>query len=136
MQKEPVIPPSQQSYVDDWHFSPGVWANDLLFLSGVTGTNRQTGEIPGDFESQARNAFETVQEVLGEAALSWDDVVDLTTYHIGLSDHGKSFRKIKDEYIKAPYPAWTAIGVSELATPGLVIELKVVAMRRREGKEK
>ena len=127
MTKKPVIPPAQQSYVNDWHFSPGVIANGFLFASGVTGTDRQTGAVPVSFEQQVRNAIETVHEVLAEAGLRFEHIVDLTTCLVRLTEHRETFRALKNEYLCAPYPAWTAIGVTELATPGTQIELKVIA---------
>jgi enamine deaminase RidA (YjgF/YER057c/UK114 family) len=39
--------------------------------------------------------------------------------------------KVKDRYLSAPYPAWTAIGISELAIPGGLVEIKVIARLRR-----
>ena len=53
----------------------------------------------------------------------------MVTYHVGLREHFEEFTRIKDEFIKEPYPAWTAIGVSELAADGAVIEIKVTARR-------
>jgi enamine deaminase RidA (YjgF/YER057c/UK114 family) len=38
--------------------------------------------------------------------------------------------RIKDEFIFAPYPAWTAIGVSALMTEGTLLEIRVIAQRR------
>lgn len=62
-----------------------------------------------------------------EAGVTLSDVVEIVTYHVGLKDHFREFVLIKDEFIKEPYPAWTAIGVSELAADGAVIEIKVTA---------
>ena len=39
--------------------------------------------------------------------------------------------KVKDELIAEPYPAWTAIGVTELITVGTLIEVRVIAKRAR-----
>lgn len=64
---------------------------------------------------------------LVEADLTFSDVVEMITYHVGLKGHFRDFVLIKDEFIKEPYPAWTAIGVSELAADGAVIEIKVTA---------
>jgi len=36
----------------------------------------------------------------------------------------------KDEFVHAPYPTWTAVGVTELARPGALIEVKVTARLR------
>jgi enamine deaminase RidA (YjgF/YER057c/UK114 family) len=37
---------------------------------------------------------------------------------------------VKNRYVTAPFPAWTAIGVSRLYEPTAVVEIKVVARRR------
>ena len=36
--------------------------------------------------------------------------------------------RVKDRYILEPYPAWTAIGVSELIVPGGLMEIRAIAM--------
>jgi len=53
----------------------------------------------------------------------------MTTYHVGLREHLDTFIKVKDEFISEPYPAWTAIGVTELITLGTLIEVRVIAKR-------
>jgi enamine deaminase RidA (YjgF/YER057c/UK114 family) len=37
--------------------------------------------------------------------------------------------QVKDAFVKEPYPAWTAIGVAELAF-GALVEIKVTALLR------
>ena len=65
--------------------------------------------------------------ILEAAGLGFDDVLELTTFHVGLRDHLRAFLAVKDEFLQAPWPAWTAIGVSELAVPGARVEIKVTA---------
>jgi enamine deaminase RidA (YjgF/YER057c/UK114 family) len=36
--------------------------------------------------------------------------------------------KIRDEFISEPWPAWTAIGCTDLAAPGARVEIRVTAM--------
>jgi enamine deaminase RidA (YjgF/YER057c/UK114 family) len=55
----------------------------------------------------------------------------MTTYHVDLRKHLAVFMKVKDEYVRAPYPAWTAIGVSALVTEGTIIEIRVIAHRSK-----
>jgi enamine deaminase RidA (YjgF/YER057c/UK114 family) len=38
--------------------------------------------------------------------------------------------RVKDAFVFAPYPAWTAIGITELITEGALIEIRVIARRR------
>ncbi len=56
----------------------------------------------------------------------------MTTYHVELQKNLKEFMRVKDEFIIEPYPAWTAIGVSELAVADAVIEIRVIARRSIE----
>ena len=68
-----------------------------------------------------------VQGVLDEAGLTMADIGEFTSYHVGLRDSLGKFMKVKDEFLGEPYPAWTAIGVSELAIPGALVEIRVIA---------
>jgi enamine deaminase RidA (YjgF/YER057c/UK114 family) len=40
---------------------------------------------------------------------------------------------VKDRHIFAPYPAWSAMGVSELITEGALVEIRVIATDDRPG---
>ena len=62
-----------------------------------------------------------------EVGLTFVDVVEMTTYHVGIREQLETFRRIKDEFIGEPYPAWTAIGISELAVEGALLEIRVTA---------
>lgn len=53
--------------------------------------------------------------------------------HVGLKEHLAAFMAAKDRCIAAPYPAWTAIGVTELITEGALAEIRVIAARRSGG---
>ena len=95
-------------------------------MSGCTGT-RPDGTIATDVRSQIRQTFKTAETSLVEAGVSFDDVVELVSYHVGIEDSFDEFCQAKDEFIGEPYPAWTAVGVSGLAASGAVVEIKVTA---------
>jgi enamine deaminase RidA (YjgF/YER057c/UK114 family) len=124
--KDVVIPKGQEVLYDRFHFAPAVRDKDHLYCSGVIGTGAD-GKAPSDPETQFTNAFEGVKATLADAGLTFHDVVDITSFHVGLQANMRSFMKVKDRYVTEPYPAWTAIGVSELAIPGGLVEIKVVA---------
>ncbi len=42
--------------------------------------------------------------------------------------HNKCYAKVKDEYLPRNYPAWTAVGVTQLALPELLVEIRAVAI--------
>ncbi len=118
-----VVPEKDRKVYESWHFAPAVRHGDLVFVSGVIGR----GDTP---EEEFRNAWVSVGEVLAEAGVGYDDIVDSTLYIVDLQKHAATMAKVKDEFIEAPYPASTWIGISELVIPGARAEIKVTARRR------
>lgn len=126
MSRRSVVPPQLRSYRDDWHMSPGVVINGLVFLTGMTG-RRDDGSIAEDPEQQIRDAFAKVQLVLEEVGSDLSAVVEMTSYHVGIHDHIDIFRAVRDEHVHEPYPAWTAIEVAGFISPKAIVEIRVVA---------
>jgi enamine deaminase RidA (YjgF/YER057c/UK114 family) len=127
---ERIVPASMQSYYDDFHFAPAVVDGDQIHVSGVIGTDlSKGGAVSDDPASQFAQAFENLAEVLAAAGAGLADIVEMTTFHVGLQKHFRAFTTVKDRYIKEPYPAWTAIGISELAVPGGLVEIRATARR-------
>jgi enamine deaminase RidA (YjgF/YER057c/UK114 family) len=123
-----LAPPAFSHFPPDWHLSPIVDAEEYVFFSGVTGFH-PAGRVDDDPERQFRDAFGFVETNLAEVGLDWSSVVEMTTYHVDLRRHFEIFVKVKDEFVRDPYPAWTAIGVSELISPGTLLEIRVIAKR-------
>ncbi|WP_447750299.1 RidA family protein [Sphingopyxis fribergensis] len=107
-------------------YANAVIAGDTIYLSGVV-----AGPAPGesDLAPGYERAFKHIAATLARAGASWDDVVDITTFHTDLAAHIEGFAAVKNRYVKAPFPAWTAIGVSRLYEPTAVVEIKVVARK-------
>jgi len=66
--------------------------------------------------------------VLAAAGASFDDVIEFTGYFTHLQRDFPLFQTVKDRYVTGDLPAQTAIGISELSTPGLLVELKCTAV--------
>ncbi len=64
--------------------------------------------------------------MLEAAGADFGDVVEITTFHVGM-EHLAVFGTVKADFLKEPFPAWTAIGVSELAIPGALVEIRATA---------
>ena len=105
-------------------YATAVIAGDTIYLSGVV-----AGPAPGesDLAPGYERAFAHIAATLARAGASWDDVVDITTFHTDLAAHIDGFAAVKNRHVKAPFPAWTAIGVTRLYEPTAVVEIKVVA---------
>ena len=122
-----IVPPSQQSFYDNYHFAPAVVDGKHLRCSGVIGIKLADGSVSPDPTSQFAQAFDNLAEVLEAGGASFADITEMTTFHVDLKAHLGAFMAVKDRYIKEPYPAWTAIGIVELAVPGGLVEIRVTA---------
>jgi enamine deaminase RidA (YjgF/YER057c/UK114 family) len=101
----------------------------LLLVSGQVGLSSD-GTVVGkdDFEAQARAAFENMRTVLERAGWSFADVMKITVYLTDMS-RMPDYRRVKDEFMGGLSPASTALGVSALANPELMIEVEAIAVR-------
>ena len=124
--KKSIVPDEFKHHFDDWHFSPAIKSDDTVYLSGVTAA-RKDKPISCNPEEQFHDAFYKLGIYLSAADLTYDDILEMTTFHIDLKQHISTFSKVKDEYIKAPYPAWSAIGVSEFIPENALVEMRIVA---------
>ena len=115
-------------------YSPALRDGRFIFVSGHIGRDEH-GVLSDDPEVQMREAFLSVGRTLGDLGATWDDVVEITSYHVGLAAQKEALLRVHHEFIREPpYPAWTAAGVSELFSAEAVIEIAVVAaLRKRTG---
>ncbi len=123
-----VAPEWMRPMYDTHHFAPAVIDGDHLRCSGMMGL-RPDLTLPEEPQAQFTLAFENLRGLLAEAGLTFADVVDITSYHVGLQQHIQAFGAVKDQFVAAPYPAWTAVGVTELAM-GALVEIKILARMR------
>jgi enamine deaminase RidA (YjgF/YER057c/UK114 family) len=122
-----IIPEAQRSTNERYRFSAAIRRGEVLHCSGQIG-NAADGSLATDPAAQFEQAFANVAEVLAEAGGSWADVVEMTTFHVGLAEHLAAFAGVRNRWVQEPYPAWTAVGVAELAAPSALVEVKVVAV--------
>jgi enamine deaminase RidA (YjgF/YER057c/UK114 family) len=122
--------PGLEAFEEWWRFSHAVAARGLLLLSGVTGTGVD-GVVSSDPAEQFDRAFVHLRMYLEAAGASLEDVVEMTSYHVELREHLDAFVAAKNRHISAPYPAWSAIGVSQLITEGALVEIRAIAVDPR-----
>lgn len=123
--RNPVFPASRHALYEEHGYSAAIRSGDLLFVSGQVGS-RSDGTPEPDFAAQVQLAFDNLQATLAAAGCTFDDLIDVTTFH---TDPEKQFPVImeakKRAFPQPPYPNWTAIGVNWLA--GFDFEIKVIA---------
>ena len=100
--------PGLRKYEDEWGFADAVVSGDTIYLSGVVAGLRR-GET--DLELPYERAFQAIGKTLERAGASWDDVVDILSFHTDLTTQMPAIVAVKNKYVKAPPPAWTGRGV-------------------------
>lgn len=94
-------------------------------MSGQVGSQSDGSPEP-EFAAQVRLAFANLEATLRAAGCGFEDIVDVTTFHTDPENQFETIMAVKGEiFTLAPYPNWTAIGVTWLA--GFDFEIKVIA---------
>lgn len=108
-------------------YSRAIVKGGWCFVSGVTGYDYQTMEIPGAIDDQARNCFATIRGVLDQAGFSMEDIVrvqytvtDATLVDSLIPALGEAFADIR--------PAATMV-IAGLIRPEMKIEIEVTAFK-------
>lgn len=121
-----IMPDAFRAAAEDLKMSPGIMSGDHVFLTGVTGSG-PGGTMPDDPETQFRSAFDKIGAVLTAAGLDFSAVVEMTSYHVGIRDHFDLFDQVRLDYVREPWPAWTAIEAGGLRREGALVEIRVIA---------
>jgi len=125
IQREAIFPAGRHALYDEHGYSAAIKSGDLLFVSGQVGS-RLDGTPEPDFGQQVRLAFQNLEATLAAAGCTFDDIIDVTSFHTDPESQFGTILAVKQEIFDTrPYPNWTAIGVNWLA--GFDFEIKVVA---------
>ncbi len=125
--RELIIPDGMENIYREKRYAPGVRVGDILYVSGMLGRDADLNVI-ADPEAQFTAVFENTKMVLTACGASFDDVIEFTGYFTHLQRDFPLFQTVKDRYVTGDLPAQTVIGIAELATPGLLVELKCTAL--------
>ena len=120
--------PGERKFQQEWGYADAVVSGDTVTLSGVV-----AGVRPGETDLRVgyTRALERLGAVLRNAGVGWDDVVDITSFHTDLTTQMPAIVAVKNQYIKPPFPTWTAIQVSRLIPDNGITEIKIVARKSR-----
>jgi enamine deaminase RidA (YjgF/YER057c/UK114 family) len=116
--------PAGLKFQEEWGYANAVITGDTIYLSGVV-----AGLLDGesDFVASYERAFARIGTILKNAGASWDDVIDITSFHTDVTKQLPAIVAVKNRYVRAPYPAWTAIQVLRLTPENGITEIKIVA---------
>ncbi|HIG8794355.1 TPA: RidA family protein [Raoultella terrigena] len=125
IQREPIFPVNRHALYEEHGYSAAIRSGDMLFVSGQVGS-RADGTPEPDFAAQVQLAFDNLAATLAAAGCTFDDLLDVTTFHTDPENQFPKIMQVKQSiFPQPPYPNWTAVGVTWLA--GFDFEIKVIA---------
>jgi enamine deaminase RidA (YjgF/YER057c/UK114 family) len=124
---EPIVPAVWADFYRQTRIPAALRYGDTLRVTGHTGET-DDGVFSSIPETQIRQVFHNIALTLDEAGTNWSNVVEINSYHVGLAEQAEALLRVASEFLVDPYPAWTAVGVTELILPKAVVEISCVAM--------
>jgi enamine deaminase RidA (YjgF/YER057c/UK114 family) len=131
-----ITTPGEQRAYDSYKFAPARRVGDTLYISGVIAGVQPGGPADAEaFKVSLRRAFQNLQRLLRAAGADFQDVAMINTFHVwdhpqvpgGRDGHFAAFSAVKDEFMRAPHPAWTAVGTTGLLSDGGLVEIQMIA---------
>lgn len=108
-------------------YSRAVVKGGWCFVSGVTGYDYKTMEMPTTVSEQAQNCFATISAVLSEAGFEMDDIVRVQ-YTVANSELVAAVVPVLGANFGQIRPAATMV-VAGLIRPEMLIEIEVTAFK-------
>ncbi|MFD1880527.1 RidA family protein [Paracoccus pacificus] len=108
-------------------YSRAVVKGPWCFVSGTTGYDYATMEMPKDVAEQAENCFQTIAAVLDEAGFELADVVRVQYTLVERSDVAR-VTPVLGKWLGAVRPAATMV-IADLIRPEMRIEIEVTAFK-------
>ena len=101
VERTAVFPASRHSLYAEHRYSAAIRSGDLLFVSGRVGS-REDGTPEPDFQQQVRLAFDNLYATLAAAGCTFDDIIDVTSFHTDPENQFEDIMTVKNE-ILAPH---------------------------------
>ena len=108
-------------------YSQAIDTGNVVYLSGQIGLDPKTMQIVDGFEAQANQVFTNLRAVAAAAGATLEQVVKLTVFVTDLGNFAK-LNEIMGSYFNEPYPARSAVGVSQLPR-GALIEIEAIVLK-------
>lgn len=113
---------------EPFRLAQGYRVGEFLFISGQAAID-QSGRIVGvgDFETQAKQAFENLDRVLRAGGSSLRNVIKVTIFLTDMTNFDRMV-ELRGQWFTAPYPADTIVEVRSLYSPDAMIEIEAIAV--------
>ncbi|MBA1188030.1 RidA family protein [Pseudomonas entomophila] len=100
---------------------------DLLVTTQIP--TRADGSLElGSITAQSECTLQALKDALEQAGSSLGRVLHLTIYLTDMADRA-AFNEVYQRFFKKPWPVRAAVGVAELAVPGMRVEVTAMAAK-------
>jgi reactive intermediate/imine deaminase len=108
-------------------YSQAIRAGATVYLSGQIGLDPATMKVVDGIEAQIHQVFRNLKAVAAASGASLDDAVKLTVFLTDLANFAR-LNEIMAQYLGQPYPARSAVGVSQLPR-GALVEIEAILVK-------
>ncbi len=108
-------------------YSQAIKSGSAIYLSGQIGLDPRTMQVVDGFEAQAHQVIRNMKAVASAAGASIDDAVKVTVFLTDLATFGR-LNEIMSQYLSQPFPARSAVGVSQLPR-GALVEIEAILVK-------
>ena len=125
--RQAIVSKGWQEFFDETNVPAAIRHGNTIYVTGHTGEDDDL-TFSSHAEHQIRQTFQNIAQTLTEAGADWSDVVEIVSYHVGLRSQADVLIAVSKEFLAAPAPAWSAVGVTELWDDGSLVEISCVAI--------
>lgn len=99
--RDPVFPANRHALYEEHGYSAAIRSGDLLFVSGQVGS-RSDGTPEPHFPAQVQLAFDNLRATLAAAGCTFDDLIDVTTFHTDPENQFPAIMEAKNWRFRTP----------------------------------
>jgi enamine deaminase RidA (YjgF/YER057c/UK114 family) len=109
-------------------YSHAAKAGNSLYIAGQIAQDVDGNLVgKGDFETQVRQVYTNLKNIMLEAGGSLQDIVKMTTF-LTHYNYIETYRSVRNEYLSEPFPPNTLLIIESLALPDYMIEIEAIAV--------
>ena len=122
MTKQPLQTPNAPQAIGT--YSQAIRGDGVVYLSGQIGLDPKSMQLVEGIDAQIHQVMKNMQAVAGAAGASLDHALKITVFLTDLA-HFARLNEIMTQYFSEPYPARSAVGVSQLPR-GALVEIEAI----------
>jgi enamine deaminase RidA (YjgF/YER057c/UK114 family) len=109
-------------------YSHAAKAGNTLYVAGQVAQD-VAGKVvgKGDFETQVRQVYTNLTNILEESGGNLQNIVKMTTF-LTHYNYIETYRSVRNEYFPEPCPPNTLLIIESLALPDYMVEIEAIAV--------